>query len=185
MKIYTRTGDSGATDLCCGHRVEKDHDRVEACGTVDELNAAIGLVRAEELPREVEEVLDRISNELFNVGGELAMRSVNPNGAGLVTEDHVKWLEANIDHFQENLKPLTTFILPGGTRASAAMHFARTVCRRAERRSVTLARNEAENVPSAVLTYLNRLGDLLFVLGRVVNAALGREDIQWHRDQED
>jgi cob(I)alamin adenosyltransferase len=181
MKIYTKTGDDGTTGLYGGGRVRKDHSRVEAYGAVDELNAALGLVRAESPPAEIDELLARIQNELFDLGAELA--TPQPAARGLTVAGHreIGALESAIDRFESNLAPLKTFILPAGTRAAAALHLGRTICRRAERRVVTLAAESSENTSTQLIVYLNRLGDLLFVLARAVNASAGQTDVEWHK----
>jgi cob(I)alamin adenosyltransferase len=161
-RIYTRTGDAGTTGLGDGSRVPKDSPRVEAYGTVDELNSAIGVVLAvPKLPRKVTDCLIEAQHELFDLGGELCIP-----GHRAITAEHVMRLEKALDGFNEALPPLKEFILPGGGPAAAACHLARTVARRAERRAWTLAR--AEIVTPGVLSYLNRLSDLLFVLARVL-----------------
>jgi len=178
MRIYTRKGDSGETDLAGGVRVGKDAARIEANGTVEELNAVLGLVRSEALPEAIDILLERIQNELFEVGAELAAlgtRTIGPR--------HVEALEAQIDRYAESLEPLGGFILPAGCRAAAELHHARTVCRRAERRLATLSRGAEEKTSLALLAYLNRLGDLLFVLARAANAQAGRRDTAWRKPQ--
>lgn len=167
-KIYTRTGDQGSTGLGGGVRVDKDHIRVEAFGTVDELNSVIGLVLAGELPDTMREVLVDVQHDLFDLGSELAQP-----GKTLIPAAYVARLEQVLDGFNAELPPLKEFILPGGGMAAAQCHLARTVCRRAERRVVTLARQEAINHDS--LRYLNRLSDLLFVLARVLARGAGGE----------
>ena len=168
MKIYTRTGDLGETGLFGGPRVGKDMARIEAFGTVDELNAVLGVVRAETLPDDVDRVLERIQRELLDLGAELASPDPVKQGTRKIDRGNVSALEAQIDRFQESLEPLDEFILPGGNRAAALLHLARTVCRRAERRLVTLVRHGQEEISLLLLAYLNRLSDLLFVLARVV-----------------
>lgn len=183
MKIYTRTGDDGSTGLCAGPRVAKDHPRIEACGTLDELNATLGVVRAEPLPDDVDQLLHRIQHELFTVGADLAMPGAAAAEMTRIDQSHVHQLERAIDQFEEQLPPLGEFILPGGTRAAADTHLARTVCRRAERRVVALG--EASGAQAAVLPavrYLNRLGDLLFVLPRVLNLRAQVKDEAWRKD---
>ena len=160
-KIYTRTGDDGTTGLGDGSRVRKDATRVEAYGTVDEANSAIGMVLAVlGIPPGIAAVLARVQHELFDLGGELCIP-----GHRIVTAARVTWLETTLDHYNENLPPLKDFILPGGGPAAAACHLARTVCRRAERRVCTLA-TQTELNPEAIHDQ-NRLSDLLFVLARV------------------
>jgi cob(I)alamin adenosyltransferase len=171
-KIYTRTGDAGSTGLGDGVRVDKDHPRVEAFGTVDELNSIIGLLLTECPAGGITDLLTDIQHDLFDLGGELCIP-----GRIVLGDEHTKRLEENLDRLNEPLAPLKEFILPGGSRASSVCHMARTVCRRAERRSVTLNRTEPVN-PAAV-KYLNRLSDLLFVMARVLNAQAGRPDVLW------
>lgn len=173
MKIYTRTGDTGDTGLRGGARVPKDSAVPEASGTVDELNSSLGWVRAIGLPDDVDRVVQRVQHELFLVGAGLATQRPN-NSTEKVSDEHVAWLEQQIDWADEQLDPLDGFVVPGGTPAGAAMHVARTVCRRAERRIVSLAR--AAHVPDAVLCYMNRLSDLLFVLARLTNERGGRPE---------
>ena len=177
MKIYTKTGDRGETGLFGGPRVRKDHPRVEAYGDVDELNAVLGLVRCEELDGRIGQLLEIIQNELFDLGAELASPQPEQMGTKRIAGEQIAALEAAIDLHEAGLPPLKEFILPGGVRASALLHLARTVCRRAERQIVTLS--EREPVSADVLIYLNRLGDLLFVLARAVNHAAGQADVPW------
>jgi cob(I)alamin adenosyltransferase len=181
MKIYTKTGDSGETGLFAGPRVRKDSPRIEACGAVDELNAALGLARTESLPAEIDELLCRIQSELFDVGAQLATPDPASHGTILIKPQHGERLEAAIDRHDAALPPLKQFILPGGTRGAALLHLARSICRRAERRVVTLAAPPSENIAPEIIVYLNRLGDLLFVLARAVNAAAGVADVPWQR----
>ncbi|MEX2139535.1 MAG: cob(I)yrinic acid a,c-diamide adenosyltransferase [Pirellulales bacterium] len=181
MKIYTKTGDDGTTGLYGGGRVRKDHARVEACGAVDELNAVVGWARAEALPRVIDELLEQIQNELFDLGAELATPQPAAQGLSVVSEREIGALEAAIDRFEAGLAPLKTFILPAGTRAAAALHLGRTVCRRAERRVITLAAGTKEPVSPQIVVYLNRLSDLLFVLARAANAGAGQEDVEWRK----
>ena len=173
-KIYTRTGDSGDTGLGDGSRVPKDSQRIHALGEVDELNSVIGLLLAEELPVGVRAALDSIQHELFDLGAEVCIP-----GHASMTEQQVSGLEALLDDYNRELPPLKEFILPGGTRAASLAHLARTVCRRAERALVSLSR--AEPVSTEARKYLNRLSDLLFVLGRVLNRAGGGSDVLWQR----
>ena len=176
-KIYTRTGDKGTTGLGDGTRVDKDHARVAAYGTVDELNSAIGLVLSSNLPDEVRDCLTRTQHELFDLGGELCMP-----GTRLIPESYVDQLERDLDHFNADLPALKDFILPGGSESAARCHLARTICRRAERKLVTLGREE--NISEITLRYLNRLSDLLFVIARVLARADGGTDVIWvHGDQ--
>jgi cob(I)alamin adenosyltransferase len=176
-KIYTRTGDKGVTGLGDGARVDKDSLRVEAYGTVDELNSAVGLVLAAELPEAVRNCLTRIQHELFDLGGELCMPGVT-----LIPDQYVDTLESDLDRFNDELPPLKDFILPGGSEAAARCHLARTVARRAERRVVSLAHSEAVN--DATIRYLNRLSDLLFVVARVLARHEGGSEVLWvHGDR--
>jgi cob(I)alamin adenosyltransferase len=179
MKIYTRTGDSGDTGLFGGPRVGKDTPRIEAYGAIDELNGALGLVRAEGLPEAVDPLLERVQHELFDVGAELATRDPVARGTRTIGPQHVQAIEAEIDRYESGLEPLKTFTLPAGSRAAAGLYFARAVCRRAERRLVAAMRQGEEELSVVLLAYLNRLGDLLFVLGRFVNARAGRPDVPW------
>ena len=173
-KIYTRTGDGGTTGLSDGSRVKKDAARIEAIGAVDELNSALGVLLAEELPDAVRACLIDAQHDLFDLGGELSKP-----GHTLISRTHVTRLEALLDRFNASLPPLKDFILPGGTRAGALAHVARTVCRRAERRLVTLSRKE--KTAPVMIAYLNRLSDLLFVLARVLNRHAGRGDVLWQQ----
>lgn len=179
MKIYTKTGDDGETGLFAGPRVAKDHPRIEACGTVDELNAALGHAVALDPPQEVAQLLVRVQHELFALGAELSSPQPQACGLVLIEDEHVVYLERTIDRFEAELPPLDQFILPGGSLASAALHLARSVCRRAERRVVSLRRAEPEGTADRLVRYLNRLGDLLFVLARSANAACGCGDVKW------
>ena len=179
MKIYTRTGDDGETGLFAGPRVAKDHPRIEACGTLDELNAALGHAVALGLPPEIARVLVQVQHELFALGAELSSPKPLACGLVLIGDAHVEVLEQAIDHFESNLAPLDQFILPGGTLSAAALHVARSICRRAERRVVSLRRTDPEGTADHLVRYLNRLGDLLFVVARCVNAAAGQADVKW------
>lgn len=171
-KIYTRTGDRGTTGLGDGTRVPKDHPRVEAYGAVDELNSVLGLLLCEELPEPTRALLTDIQHDLFDLGSELCVP-----GRALIGGGRVSDLERELDAMNANLRPLKEFILRGGTRAASLAHLACTVCRRAERRVVTLARTE--NVSDVSIRYLNRLSDLLFVLARHLNALAGEPDVLW------
>jgi cob(I)alamin adenosyltransferase len=174
-KIYTRTGDDGTTGLGDGTRVAKESLRVEAYGTVDEANSAIGVVLAVAgLPAPVADCLTEIQHDLFDLGGELCIP-----GTCMITPAHVERLEAALDAFNESLPPLKEFILPGGGPAAAGCHVARTVCRRAERGCWSLARIEA--VSPDLLKYLNRLSDLLFVLARVLARHESGSEVLWRR----
>jgi cob(I)alamin adenosyltransferase len=181
-KIYTRTGDAGTTGLGTGERVRKDALRIAAYGTVDETNAAIGMVRIHLAGHPgLDAKLGRVQNDLFDLGADLCVpdRGEAPKFEPLrVSDDQVARLEAEIDEMNSELKPLKSFVLPGGSPASAALHVARTVCRRAEREMVALAALENEPVSPAALKYINRLSDFLFVAGRYVNDR-GRSDVLW------
>ena len=179
MKIYTKTGDKGETGLFGGPRVRKDHLRIEAYGSVDELNAVLGVARSETLPAEIDALLAQIQNSLFDLGAELATPDPTKMGVASVGASHVEVLERAIDRYEAGLPPLKTFILPGGTRAAAQLHVARTVCRRAERRLISLA--AAETISGQLTIYLNRLSDLLFVLAREANRAGGKSDVPWRK----
>lgn len=180
MKIYTKTGDSGETGLFAGARVAKDHVRIEAYGTVDELNACLGVARAARPPVEVDGVLERVQHELFALGAELATPDPSASGLQWANDAVCASLEVEIDRFEALLPPLRQFILPGGDLSAAAIHQARAVCRRAERLIVTLRRAEAA-VSEHTVIYLNRLGDLLFVLARAANRLQGVEDVAWRK----
>ncbi len=173
-KIYTRTGDDGTTGLSNGSRVAKDALRVEAMGAVDELNGNIGVLLAEDMPDTARSCLVGVQHDLFDLGGELSLP-----GHTILAAAHVTRLEAALDDFNAKLLPLKDFILPGGSRAASLAHVARTVCRRAERRLVTLSQQEP--VPAVALQYLNRLSDLLFVLARALNRHAGRSDVLWQQ----
>ncbi|MBL8376793.1 MAG: cob(I)yrinic acid a,c-diamide adenosyltransferase [Burkholderiales bacterium] len=173
-KIATRTGDAGTTGLGDGSRVAKDALRIHALGDVDELNSTLGLLLCEDLPQVTREELLRIQHDLFDLGGELCIP-----GFVNVTEAQVERLDTLLEKYNGSLEPLKNFILPGGTRAASLAHVARTVCRRAERSVVSLGRGEA--VTDAVRQYLNRLSDLLFVLGRVLNRHAGGSDVLWQQ----
>lgn len=173
-KIYTRTGDAGTTGLGDGSRIDKDAPLVEAYGTVDELNSALGLVLAQTLPERVGEVLTEIQHELFDLGGELCIP-----GHKIIDAAYVERLEQALDRFNADLPALKEFILPGGGHAAAACHLARAICRRAERRVWTAAREHALNPETP--KYLNRLSDLLFVVGRVLARHETGSEVLWKR----
>ena len=180
MKIYTRRGDRGETDLFGGPRVAKDHLRVEAYGAVDELNAALGAALADTAHQDIRDLARSIQGDLFDLGAYLSSPDAErrkKRGVREPLEADVEALEARIDAFEAELEPLRNFVLPGGTSAAAAFHLARTVCRRAERRAVSLDREAPLEAPA--LRYLNRLSDLLFVLARVENRRAGLGDQVW------
>jgi len=174
-KIVTRTGDAGTTGLGDGSRLAKDAPRIQAIGAVDELNSVLGMLLTETLPDAIAACLTGVQHDLFDLGGELSIP-----GYVAVGDDHVARLERAVERFNADLPPLKDFVLPGGTRAAALAHVARTVCRRAERTVITLAATENVAMPSRI--YLNRLSDLLFVVSRVLNRAAGRPDVLWQKD---
>ncbi len=180
MKIYTRRGDAGETDLFGGPRVAKDHPRVAAYGALDELNAAIGVAAATSASADVHRLAQRVQGTLFELGAWLATPdSERRRKSGLAEPEDadVEELEAHIDALEGELTPLRRFVLPGGTAAAAGFHLARTICRRAERDAVALARED--EVAPALLRYLNRLSDLLFVIARVENRRAEVGDVEW------
>ncbi|HEU4522944.1 MAG TPA: cob(I)yrinic acid a,c-diamide adenosyltransferase [Thermoanaerobaculia bacterium] len=173
MKIYTRTGDAGETSLFGGRRVSKSDPRIDAYGTIDELNSFLGLARATWPQSPLDEELGRIQSDLFDAGAQLAAPG-NDRFKG-VDSSRATALERAIDEAERELAPLTNFILPGGSAAAAQLHVARTICRRAERILVSLG----EDAPAATVVYLNRLSDFLFVAARLANKRLGFEDVVW------
>ena len=181
LKIYTKTGDSGSTGLFGGGRVGKDHPRVEAYGDVDELNAALGLARSIELMPRIDEVIVPLQRDLFAIGALLATPDPEKMRQQLdkarIDDERIAELERAIDGCDRELEPLRSFILPGGTPKAAALHVARTICRRAERRVVALQR-ETE-LPPLVVIYMNRLSDLLFMLARLANQRAGAGEVTW------
>lgn len=185
MKIYTKSGDDGTTGLFAGPRVEKDHPRIAAYGTVDELNAFLGMVVIEfesagYESEDLQNFLLEIQGDLFSIGAELATPNAAEKGMCLLESHRIEELESWIDRSEATLQPLTSFILPGGSKCSSILHLARTVCRRAEREVVSFSRFESIEVAHLV-RYLNRLSDLLFVLARVANNRAGLPDITWNR----
>jgi cob(I)alamin adenosyltransferase len=179
VKIYTKTGDSGETSLFDQTRVLKSHGRVDAYGEVDELNACLGLARAAGVDGEIATVIEELQKDLFALGARLADPSAKIAARvtkASITEAHVEHLERTIDRLEGELPPLRRFILPGGSPAGAALHLARTVCRRAERRAVALGAGEIDRL---VVVYLNRLSDLLFVMARAVNHRSGAPETEW------
>jgi cob(I)alamin adenosyltransferase len=175
-KIVTRTGDKGTTGLADGTRLGKDHARIAVLGSVDELNSQLGVLLAEEFPPEIRAVLLQIQNDLFDLGGALALPTQD-----VFAQNKIVWLDEKIAHYNADLPPLREFILPGGSRAGALCHVARTVARRAERDLVVLSQNDA--VPQHALPYLNRLSDLLFVLSRCINRTQAASETFWQRDK--
>ncbi len=175
-KIYTRTGDDGTTGLGDGSRTQKDSLRVEAYGTVDELNSTIGLLIASLEQETIRSVLLDVQHDLFDLGGELCVP-----GMEMIADRHIDRLETELDQLNADLPPLKDFILPGGSVAAAQAHLGRTICRRAERRVISLARHEPVNDP--VIRYLNRLSDLLFVIARTVARASGAGEVLWNHER--
>ncbi len=174
-KIYTRTGDAGTTGLGDGTRVAKDSLRIAAIGDVDELNSVIGILQTEALEGNIHAALQAIQHDLFDLGGELCMP-----GQAMMKAERVTVLETQLDIWNDTLTPLEEFILPGGCRAAAYCHLARTVCRRAERQMIALS--STENITDISLQYINRLSDLLFVLCRILNKDAGVPDVLWNNE---
>jgi cob(I)alamin adenosyltransferase len=183
MKIYTRSGDQGDTGLFGGPRVPKDHPRIEAYGTVDELGTVLGQARSQSVDAELAGVMLHVQHRLFDLGAELATPEPARKGVPRVTEAMVRELEEWIDRFQAQLPALNQFILAGGTPVACSLQLARAICRRAERRVVSLAgaSDGGEAIGATVIIYLNRLSDLLFVLGRLANARAGTPDVVWQK----
>jgi cob(I)alamin adenosyltransferase len=179
VKIYTKTGDDGDTGLFGGPRVSKDDPRIEAYGAVDELNALLGLARTEPMSPQLDVLLARVQNELFDLGAELATPDPAAKGTATLGLSQIATIEVTIDIYEEQLEPLKQFILPGGCPAAALLHLARTVCRRAERRIVTLSK--LVPVRNELIVYVNRLSDLLFVLARAANHLSGERDVPWQK----
>lgn len=181
MKVYTRTGDDGTTALFGGDRVGKNHPRIAAYGTVDEINAAVGMARADlddtDWAERADAMVGRIQEELFVLGGDLAAPGDVKYPVPRIEAHHVTALETEIDDLETDLPPLKHFILPGGHPAAAALHLARTVCRRAERKAIQAA--ESEDISAEAIHYLNRLSDFFFVLARWVNHKAGVADTEW------
>lgn len=173
-KIVTRTGDAGTTGLGDGSRTTKDSLRIDAIGEIDELNSSLGVLLCEEMPDAVRSALLDVQNDLFDLGGELCLP-----GMAVIKENQVARLEEAAEAFNTDLPMLKEFILPGGTRAASLAHLSRTVCRRAERAMVRL--HNAENLSDPARRYINRLSDLLFILGRALNRAGGRGDVLWQK----
>ena len=176
MKIYTKTGDDGNTGLQGNVRISKSHPRIMSYGTVDEANAALGIVLANSLDEDIVNILTEIQNDLFLVGADLSNPNLN-DVKNRVSLDKTQRLEQYIDKFESELPPLTNFILPGGETAAAQLHYVRTIVRRAETQVVQLS--EKDEINSNCITYLNRLSDLFFVMGRLINKRKGTEDILW------
>lgn len=174
-KITTRTGDSGSTGLADGTRLGKHHARIAVLGSVDELNSQLGVLLAEQLAPDIRAVLLQMQNDLFDLGGAFALPTRD-----MFAEDKIAWLDEQLAHYNADLPPLREFILPGGSRAGALCHVARTAARRAERDLAVLSQNEV--VPQQALPYLNRLSDLLFVLSRCINRTDAVAEMMWQRD---
>lgn len=186
MKIYTRTGDSGSTGLFAGPRVSKDDARIEAYGTVDELNAVIGAVRSSDVGDPADQQLKQVQNELFSIGAELATPSPREHDLCVIGPKHIERIESWIDEYESELPPLKHFVLPGGTLSASLVHLARATCRRAERRVVTLAQSCSDLAPEnqvsdSLAIYLNRLSDYFFVLSRGINQKAGADEVKWVR----
>jgi cob(I)alamin adenosyltransferase len=179
MRIYTKTGDDGTTGFLGNRRVPKDDPRVEAYGTIDELNSVLGVARAHGMDSQLDSLTARLQHELFAFGSALADPAPEGPFHNVITDAHVLALEQTIDSLESELSPLTQFILPMGSLPAATIHLARTICRRAERLLVKLSRVPGEHVPSPLIVYLNRLSDLLFVLARVSNHRAGVADTTW------
>lgn len=179
MKIYTKTGDEGMTGLFAGPRVSKDSARIRSYGEVDELNAVLGVARATDLPQELDDILNRVQHSLFAIGAELATPDPEANHLKWDGSESIDKIENAIDRLEATLAPLKNFILPGGTAAAAALHLARTTCRRAEREIVSLMRDPGVSDLSQIIIYLNRLSDLLFVMARAANHRAGVADVLW------
>lgn len=179
MKIYTRTGDDGETGLLGGRRVSKSHQAIEVCGSLDEANSWLGLVRSEPLDAEIDSLLGKVQNELFDLGSRVAACLGESGRAADFPKAGIEALEQAIDHWESTLPPLEAFILPSGCESGCRLHLARSVARRAERQLVALAQSLDSNVLKWELVYVNRLSDLLFVLARSVNQLAGRPEIKW------
>ena len=182
MKIYTKTGDAGETGLLGGVRVSKSHLAIEVCGTLDELNSMLGLVRSGELPAELNKTLLRIQNDLFDLGGRIAACLGETSRVPGFDENRFAFLEQRIDSIQAELEPLTQFILPDGSATGCRLHLARAVCRRAERCLVSLGEMELKIQLDSELIYLNRLSDFLFVAARWVNQLAGQPETGWQQE---
>ncbi len=181
MKIYSRRGDSGETDLLGRARVWKNSPRLDVIGTLDELNSTLGLIRVEHLPEEIDRILERLQNDLFSAGTELASASPAQSPLRRIAKEHIQALEAIIDQCEVKLPAIQGFILPGGVRAAAMFHVARTICRRAERHLAGLVQSDPNAVSPEMLAYINRLSDLFFVLARLSNAQAGIGDVFWKK----
>ena len=185
MKIYTKTGDKGETGFFGGKRVSKNHPRITAYGDVDELNAVIGVARSLNKNPQVDETLKKIQNDLFDLGAILASpdrERLGEKASGFIREEDVLFLEESMDRMDRDLPPLRNFILPGGSLLAASLHLARTVCRRAERKIVSLGEKEGSgSVEEEILRYINRLSDFFFVLARWINLKEGVSESMWEK----
>ncbi|AMV30772.1 Cob(I)yrinic acid a,c-diamide adenosyltransferase [Pirellula sp. SH-Sr6A] len=179
MKIYTKTGDAGTTGLFGGPRVAKNDARICAYGSIDELNAVLGLARASDLPGDMDRMIVHIQHQLFSIGAELATPNPEEHGLKWPAEDYVTQMEQWIDDLESQLQPLRNFILPGGTIQAAHLHVARTVCRRTEREIVSFSNSGRVSDASHIIVFLNRLSDLLFVMARYSNHVAGIQDTRW------
>lgn len=177
MKIYTKTGDHGETSLFGGQRVSKNHSRIDAYGTVDELNSILGLARTSDISTVLDVLLEKLQNELFVLGSDLATPPEKEGRINRINRKHINHLEQDIDRLDSDLEPLKSFILPGGTRGASYLHLARTVCRRAER--ICYSCRQSEIISDHVMIYLNRLSDLLFVMARHQNMSQNTKDVLW------
>lgn len=176
MRIYTKTGDDGNTELQGNYRISKSHQRIISYGTIDEANSTIGIVLSNQLDEDIREILTQIQNELFLVGSDLSNPDLN-DAKNRVSLEMIEMLENHIDKYESELEPLRNFILPGGDQISAQIHHARTVIRRAETQVVLLS--DKDEINSNCIKYLNRLSDLFFVIGRLINKRKGIEDTPW------
>lgn len=181
MKIYTRTGDDGTTGLLGGSRVSKSELRLSVYGTIDELNAVLGIARAADVSSRCDSILLDLQGQMFHLGAELATPYPADDASDYLREEVIAKLEAEIDDLEQSLLPLKAFILPGGSPGAAVLHLARCVCRRAERELVALS--QQADVRPLVLRYVNRVSDLLFVLARAANADAGVSDVEWEKSQ--
>ena len=181
MKIYTKTGDIGTTGLQGGTRVSKSNDRIKAYGNVDEINSVLGIILSHKVDTDIEKLLKKIQNELFVLGSDLSNPNMNDK-KNRITLTMIKDLEVGIDEFENELNPLSNFILPGGSHASSLAHFARTVTRRAETNVISLS--EKEKINNQCQVYLNRLSDLLFVIARVLNKRSKISDVIWQSQKD-
>lgn len=184
MKIYTRTGDAGETGLLGGLRVSKSHQVIEVCGTLDETNCWLGLVRSEQIDVSMDQLIEQIQNDLFDIGSMIAASMSDSDSVAQISTDRVAELESAIDHWDATVPPLQAFILPSGAQSGCRLHMSRAVCRRAERQLVSLVELLDGSQLTTESVYLNRLSDLLFVLARAVNQSEGRAETKWRANRE-